>query len=105
MKLGSLKVKKILKVNLKTWNTALQISLSRGKILGLLTNNLRLQKDVFVLLWVRKQKNYSDALLLSQRDSVVNEVYYKVHMTRILHTARISNVDSVMFVNRMRNAQ
>lgn len=31
MKLGSLKVKKILKVNLKTWNTALQISLSRGK--------------------------------------------------------------------------
>ena len=31
MKLGSLKVKKILKVNLKTWNTALQISLSRGR--------------------------------------------------------------------------
>ena len=27
---------------------------------------------------------------------------YKVHMTRVLHTARISNVDSVMFVNRMR---
>ena len=27
---------------------------------------------------------------------------YKVHMTRVLHTARISNVDSVMFVNRIR---
>ena len=27
---------------------------------------------------------------------------YKVRMTRVLHTARISNVDSVMFVNRIR---
>ena len=29
----------------------------------------------------------------------VSEVYYEVHMTRVLHTSRISNVDSVMFVN------
>ena len=42
----------------------------------------------------------SDALPLSHRDSTVSEVYYEVHMTRILHTARISNVDSVMFVDR-----
>ena len=33
---------------------------------------------------------------------MVSEVYYEVHMTRVLHTARISNVDSVMFVNRLR---
>ena len=26
--------------------------------------------------------------------------FYEVHRTRVLHTARISNVDSVMFVNR-----
>ena len=39
----------------------------------------------------------SDAL--SHRDSTVSEVYYEVHMTRVLHTARISSVDSVMFVD------
>ena len=44
----------------------------------------------------------SDALPLSHRDSTVSEVYYEVHMTRVLHTARISNVDSVMFVNRIK---
>ena len=42
----------------------------------------------------------SDALPLNHRDSTVSEVYYKLHRTRVLHTARISNVDSVMFVNR-----
>ena len=42
----------------------------------------------------------SDALPLSHRDSSVNEVYYEVYMTRVLHTARISNVDSVMFLDR-----
>ena len=42
----------------------------------------------------------SDALPLSHRDSTVTEVYYQVDMTRVLHTARISNVDSVMFVDR-----
>ena len=42
----------------------------------------------------------SDAQLLSRKDSTVSEVYYEVHMTRVLHTARISNVDSVIFVDR-----
>ena len=32
---------------------------------------------------------------------MVGEVYYKVHMTCVLHTARISNADSVMFVDRI----
>ena len=32
----------------------------------------------------------------------MSEVYYEVHMTCVLHNSRISNVDSVMFVNRMR---
>ena len=43
-----------------------------------------------------------DALPLSHKDSTVSEVYYEVHMTRVLHTARISNVDSVLFVDRNR---
>ena len=42
----------------------------------------------------------SDALPLSHRDSTVSEVYNEVHMTHVLHTARISNVESVMFVDR-----
>ena len=42
----------------------------------------------------------SCALPLSHRDSTVSKVYYEVHMTHILHTARVSNVDSVMFVDR-----
>ena len=33
---------------------------------------------------------------------MVKEVYYEVHITRVLHAARISNFDSVMFVNRIR---
>ena len=37
----------------------------------------------------------SDALSLSHRDSTVSEVYYEVHMKRVLHTARIGNVESV----------
>ena len=32
----------------------------------------------------------------------MSEVYYEVHMTCVQHNSRISNVDSVMFVNRMR---
>ena len=32
----------------------------------------------------------------------MSEVYYEVIMTRLLHTAKISNVDSVMFVYRIR---
>ena len=42
----------------------------------------------------------SNAVPTSHRDSTVSEVCYEVHMTRVLRTARISNVDSVMFVNR-----
>ena len=38
------------------------------------------------------------ALPLSHIDSSVSGVYYEVLMTRVLHTARISNVDSVMFL-------
>ena len=33
----------------------------------------------------------SDTLPLSHRDSTVSEVYYEVHMTRVLHAARIIN--------------
>ena len=44
----------------------------------------------------------SDTLPLSHRDSTVSEVYYEVHMTRVLHTFRISNVDSVIFIDRLR---
>ena len=46
-------------------------------------------------LWIPR----SDALSLSQRDFTVREVYYEVHITRVLHTARISNIDSVMFAD------
>ena len=44
----------------------------------------------------------SNALMLYHRDSKVSEVYYEVHMTRGLHSAWISNVDSAMFVKRIR---
>ena len=47
---------------------------------------------------LRPSDSRSDAL--SHRDSTVSEVYYEVHTRRVLHTARISNVDSVMFVDR-----
>ena len=43
----------------------------------------------------------SNALPLSHRDCG-DEVYYKVHMTHILHTAGIRNVNSIIFVNRIR---
>ena len=41
----------------------------------------------------------SDALPLSHGDSMVNKAHYRYYniMTRVLHTARIRNVDSVMF--------
>ena len=42
----------------------------------------------------------SDALPLSHRDSTVSEVYYEVHSTRVLHAARIRNIDSVIFIDR-----
>ena len=40
----------------------------------------------------------SDALPLSHKDSLVSKVYYEVLITHVLHTARIRNVDSVMFL-------
>ena len=39
---------------------------------------------------------YSDVLPLSHRKSTVSKVYHQVHMTHVLHTAGISNVDSIM---------
>ena len=36
----------------------------------------------------------SDALPLTHKDTSVSEVYYEVFITRVLHTARIINVDS-----------
>ena len=56
---------------------------------------------------MRNQTSYlwivcSDALPLNHRDTVVSEVYYKVHMTHVLQTAGISNVHSIMFVNWIR---
>ena len=41
------------------------------------------------------------ALMLYHR-ATESMVFYEVHMTCILHTARISNVDSIMFVDRNR---
>ena len=43
-----------------------------------------------------------NVLPLSYRDFTVSKVYYKVLMIHVLHTARISNVGSVMFVNKIR---
>ena len=43
----------------------------------------------------------SDALPLSHKDSSVSGVHYEVLMTRVLYTAGISNVDSVMFLTEM----
>ena len=39
---------------------------------------------------------------LSHRDSTLSKAYYEVHMTHVLHTAMSSNVNSIMFVNRIR---
>ena len=72
-----------------------------------------LGKDIFGHVTSVGQKKYSespqgiepqsiDALPLSHKDSMVSEVYYEVRKTRVSHTAKISNVDSVLFVNRMR---
>ena len=36
---------------------------------------------------------------------MMSEVYYEVHMSRVLHTAKIIIVDSVMFVNKYRSAE
>ena len=68
------------------------------------------EKDVFRLVSsVGQRKNQTsgpriprfDALPLSHRDSTVSEVYYEVHTARFLHTSRMNNVDSVMFVGQV----
>ena len=41
-----------------------------------------------------------DARPLSHRDSTVREVYYEVHMIRVLHTARISVLKLCTFLIR-----
>ena len=51
---------------------------------------------------LRPSDSHSDALPLNHKDSTVSEVSYEVHMTRVLHTAKISSVDSIMFVNGIR---
>ena len=43
----------------------------------------------------------SNALPLSHRDFTVSEIHNEVHLTRVLHTARIRTVDSVMFVGQV----
>ena len=43
---------------------------------------------------------HSHALPLSHKDSMVSQVYYEVLMTRVLHIARISNVDGILFEDR-----
>ena len=74
-----------------------------------------IEKDVFCLVTsVGQRKNSEsgmrnrtsnlriprlDTLPLSHEDSMVSDIYYEVHMTRVLHTAGISNVDSVTFEN------
>ena len=48
----------------------------------------------------RHESEMLDALPLIHRGYMESEVYYEVHMTLVLHTSRISNVDSTMFVDR-----
>ena len=50
-------------------------------------------------LWIPSR---SDALPLSHSNFTVSEVYYKVHMTCVPCTATINDVNSVMFVNKIR---
>ena len=66
---------------------------------------ISLEKDVFRHVTRVGMRNRTSklALSLSHRDSTVSEVYYEVHMTSVLHTARISNVDGVMCINRERS--
>ena len=64
-----------------------------------------IKKDVLCLVTSMGQRKNSESphedLNLKPLDSVLRcKVYYEVHMTCILHTARISNVDSVTFVDR-----
>ena len=47
----------------------------------------------------RVEPQGSDALPLSHRDFTASGVCYDVHIKRVLHTAMISNVNSVIFVD------
>ena len=51
---------------------------------------------------IKNSESPSDSSSLSHTDFTVSEVYYEIHMTRVLHTDRINNVDSVMFLNIIR---
>ena len=50
----------------------------------------------------RKQRHVTHQRCCQQcfSHSTASELYYEVHITRILRTARISNVDGVMFADR-----
>ena len=69
-----------------------------------------IEKDVYCLVTSVGQKQIfgpHEESNISPSDSAfqcstTERSQYEVHMTRILHTARISKVDSVMFVNRIR---
>ena len=67
-----------------------------------------IERDVFRLVTSVGQRKNSEfpwgiePPMLYHWDSSLSELYYEVHVTRVLHTARISNVDSVIFVNRIR---
>ena len=63
-------------------------------------NKNKLEKDAFFSVFSRawdKEKILSphEELPLSHRNSTVSEVYHEVHMTRVLSTARISNVNRI----------
>ena len=85
-----------------TWNVFVNLTSQ----MALKCGENKIEKDVFRLVTSVGQKKFwvptknrtsdlripgSDALPLSHRDSTVSEVYYEVHMTRFLHTARISS--------------
>ena len=72
------------------------------------------EKDVFRLVSsVGQRKNYESpwgikpqalgfrASMSYHWDSTVSELYYEVHMARFLHTSRMNNVDSVIFVGQI----
>ena len=96
-----------------TWNIFVnltsQMTLKCGKN--------KIEKDIFRIVTSMGQRNNSESLRGIEpqafgfrapmlyywaTDSTVSEVYYEVIMTSILYTARISNVDSVIFVNIIR---
>ena len=110
-----------IKGKLVNWNKEGRITKSEAVcnlcILVLTMGALLCNKErcVFVLSWAWEKKKFwvpmrnwtsdlwipcSDALPLSHKDSMVSQVYYEVHMTCVLHIARISNVSNVMFVDR-----